>query len=127
MLEWHFRFYIFAFIVYNKKFTTWWGKQPGCIRRRERCQAFGSFFSISLFKVQNLRLRTALIDRDICYDDAGHFLVTVIACVADARRGDWGERGRKGAPSTFSPPLSPQPPLLAPATQANCNMLQCAG
>ena len=108
MLEWHFRFYIFAFIVYNKKFTTWWGKQPGCIRRRERCQAFGSFFSISLFKVQNLRLRTGLIDRDIYYDDAGHFLVTVIDCniawVAGARRGDWGEGGRE-----IPPPLSPTP------------------
>ena len=119
MLEWHFRFYIFAFIVYIKEFTTWWDKQPGCIRRRERCQAFGSFFSISLFKVQNLRLRTGLIDREICYDDAGHFLVTVIDCKEKGLG-----REREGGSSL---PLSPQPPLLAPATQANCNMLQYTG
>ena len=41
-----------------------------------------------------------MIDRDVCYDDAGHFLVTVIDCniawVAGARRGDWGERGMEG-------------------------------
>lgn len=109
MLEWHFRFYIFAFIVYNKEFTTWSGKQPGCIWPRERCQTFGSFFSISLVKVQNLILRTGLIDREICYDDAGHFLVTLIdcniACVAGTRRGDWG--GRE-LPCPLSPTPSPR-------------------